>query len=149
MAIQRWDPVRDLVQLQERMNQLIEDALSRSGTAREPDSIAGWRPPMDLVEQPERYVVLVDLPGIAPGRVDLEIQGDHLTIRGERRPDPGLPRDACLRAERPQGRFALQLALPPDVDRSAVEAHHQDGVLEIRLPKRRGEAPGRIKVEIR
>lgn len=151
MAIQRWDPVRDLLQLQERMNRLIEDVLARSGAAREPESLAasGWRPAMDLLELADRYLVRIDLPGVSSGGVEIEIEGDHLVVRGERRFDPSVPREAYLRTERPQGRFALQVSLPPDVDRSAVEAHHEEGVLEIRIPKKREERPSRVKVDVR
>ena len=151
MAIQRWDPVRDLLQLQDRMNRLIEDVLARSGATRQPETLAaaGWRPAMDLVAEPERYVVLVDVPGVAPESVEVEIEDEHLVVRGERRGDGMAPKESWLRAERPQGRFVVQLSLPPDADRTAIEARHERGVLEIGIPRRREERAGRVRVEVR
>jgi HSP20 family protein len=149
MAIQRWDPFHDLVQMQQRMNRMFEEYLARSGAPGEVEALAagGFRPPLDLVELPERYLVRADLPGVDAAKVQLEIEGGKLNLTGERTPDPSIPREAYLKAERPFGRFAIQLALPPSVDRQQIVASHKDGVLEVTLPKRRQEVPGRIKVD--
>ena len=150
MAIQRWDPVRDLMHLQERMNRLFDDAFSRSGGPREVESLAssGWRPPVDLFEAADRYVLRVDLPGLGPGEVQLQAEGTTLTLRGERRVDPAVGRDAFLRLERPTGPFVVQIVLPPSVERAGIQASQRDGVLEVVLPKRRDDVPSRIQVEV-
>lgn len=151
MAIQRWDPIRDLLQLQERMNHLFDDVLARSGTsgAVEPTAHSAWRPAVDLFEEPARYVARIDLPGIPPKDVDIEIEGEALTVRGERRMDLGVPKESYLRAERPQGRFTLSLALPSSVERGSIEARHGEGVLEIVLPKKEEDRPTRVKVDVK
>jgi HSP20 family protein len=151
MAIQKWDPVRDLMALQERMNRLIDDAFARSSGPREVEDLAsgGFRPPVDLFETPERYVLRVDLPGVSPGDVEVQAEGPHLVLRGERRMDAEVGRESFLRLERPYGPFALQIALPPSVDRQGIQARHRDGVLEVALPKRREERPSRIRVDVK
>ena len=151
MAIQRWDPIKDLLQLQERVNHLFEDVMARSGSAREvlAASASAWKPPMDLFEQNDRWTIRVDLPGVDPTDVGIEVEQDVLVVRGERRPDGGVARESYLRVERPTGRFAVQVALPPSVDRASLTATQREGVLEIVLPKRRDERPSRVRVESR
>lgn len=150
MAIQRWDPVRDLLHLQERLNQLFEDVLARSGATHEaqPVSAAAWKPDLDLVEWEDRFEVRVDLPGVRQEDVRVDLDEESLHVRGERRPDASTPREAYLRADRPHGKFHLPLALPPSVDRKRVEARHSDGVLTILLPKKERRAE-RLRVELK
>jgi HSP20 family protein len=151
MAIQRWDPVRDLLGLRDRFNELFEDVLARSGVARDEEPMArpGWRPAMDLFEEPSRYVARIDLPGVAPADVEIEVDDTALRVHGERRMDLGVPREAYLRVERPQGRFSLSVQLPPSVDRGGIQAQHSEGVLEIVLPRRKEEGPSKVRVGVR
>jgi HSP20 family protein len=148
MAIQRSDPLRDMHLLQERMNRLFEEALTRSSTptGSELVSSAAWRPPTDLFEESGRYVLRADLPGVEPSEVELQVQHGQLILRGERRRDDDVAREAYLRVERPDGRFSIQVALPPSVDQHGIAASQRNGVLEVVLPKRRQETPGRIEI---
>lgn len=148
MAIQRWDPLRDLVQLQEKLNTLFDEALSRSVG---PDGAAtlgttGWKPPMDLYEEPERYVLRADLPGVSAADVVIQIEDGLLCVRGERKPDAGVSKEAYLRVERPTGRFTLQISLPPSVDQTGIQANHRNGVVEVVLPKKKESVPSRIEI---
>jgi HSP20 family protein len=151
MAIQRWDPLREVLRLQERMNRLFEEATARSGDAGDPDAMApgAFKPATDLYELPDRYVMLVDLPGVAPADVEINVQDGVLVLTGERRPDPTIPSDAYLRIERPRGRFALQIALPPLVERREIEAKRRDGMLEVVLPKKKEHVQSKIQVEVK
>lgn len=151
MAIQRWDPLRDLLQLRQSMNRLFDDAFARSGGSgpSEPLASAGWRPPVDVCEQVDRYLVRADLPGIETSDLEIELADDDLIVRGERRVDPSISRDSYLRMERPHGRFTLQLAIPPSADRQGIQASRSDGVLEIVIPKRPASAAGRVRVEVK
>lgn len=143
----RHDPVRDLVQLRERIEGLFREALGRAGT-----TVAGpagaWRPPVDVWAQDDRYHLRVDLPGVPPESLTLEVEAGVLHVRGERR-DAGVPRDQMLRAERPHGRFMVAIALPPSVDPHGVEAHQRDGVLEISLRRVAAASAGRVRVALR
>jgi HSP20 family protein len=137
MAIQRWDSRIDLRRLQDNVNRMFEDALGRSPSTE---------PPLDLIEQGERYVVRADLPGVGPAEVEVRVEDGALVVSGERKGDGEVPVDAYLRVERPTGRFSAFVRLPSSVDRQRIEARFRNGVLEIVLPKRLEPAPGRIEV---
>jgi len=147
MAIRRWDPLRDLVQLRETMNRMLDDALARSSVGgSESIGTAAWTPPLDLFEDAARYVLRADLPGVDSADLDIKVDDGRLTLRGHRNPDDDVEREAYLRIERPSGPFTLQLALPPSVDARQIEARHVNGVLEVVLPKRDAEATAKIDV---
>ena len=151
MAIQRWDPLRDLMDLQEKMNHLFESTLARSGgnDRVETEASTGWKPPMDLFEEADHYVLRTDLPGIAVTDVDIQVENGSLHLRGERKMDGAVKREAYLRVERPYGRFSVQVALPPSIEQQGIRATHHNGVIEILLPKKRPQVPSRIEVKPR
>jgi HSP20 family protein len=148
MAIQRWDPVRDLVEMHQKINRLFEETFSRSAGAEGVDSVgaAGWKPATDLIEEPTRYVLRADLPGVAAGDVEVRIENGTLFLRGERKMDANVTRESYLRVERPYGHFAVRIALAPGVDTSAVRAAHRNGVIEIVMPKKEADVPARVVV---
>ena len=149
MAVDRWDPVRDLRHLKERVDTLFQDVLGRAGTEAAPEVPGAWRPPVDVWEEGDVYHVRVDLPGVAPGDVTVEIEEGVLHVRGERTAGGSVPRGDFLRAERPHGRFALSMAIPASVDPQGVEARPRDGVLEILLRQKRDGRAGRVRVELK
>jgi HSP20 family protein len=124
MAIQKWDPVRDLVNLQEKMNDMFD-------------------------EEANRYVLRADLPGVSAADVEIQVENGTLHLRGERKVDANVSRDAFLRVERPYGKFAVQIALPPSVEQQSIQARHRNGVIEVLLPKKKAEAPSRIEISAR
>jgi HSP20 family protein len=144
MAIQKWDPQRDLVRLQDNVNRMFEEVLGRSAAPDGGDRArpGDWKPPLDLFEEAGHYVLRADIPGVPPSDVEIRIEEGKLTLSGERKSDHA----AYLRLERPFGRFSAQVALPPSVDRERIHANHRNGVLEIVIPKKREEAPSRIEV---
>jgi len=146
MAIQRWDPRTDLVGLQEKMKTLFDEVLTRSAGHEAASLGSGWRPPMDLFEQEDSYVLRADLPGIAAGEVDIQVEHGTLYLRGERALEQGIARESYLRVERPHGRFGVQVALPPSVEQRDIRATHSNGVIEIVLPKRKAEAASKIEI---
>jgi HSP20 family protein len=149
MAIQRWNPLRDLRELQGKMNRLFDDTLSRSAGAEDSDAAAGrWKPPIDLFEEERRYVLRADLPGVTASDVELEVTQGTLYLRGERKLD-GVAREAYLRVERPSGPFEVRVALPPSVDPSTIEASHEGGVLQVVLPKRKRDPQDQLRIEVK
>lgn len=149
MAIQRLDPLRDLAELQAKVSRMFDEALARAFTpAGGGEAHAAWAPPVDLIEEGSRYVLRVDLPGVRPEDVEVQVEDGVLRVRGERRRDAGIPQESYLRAERPAGRFALQFSLPPSVDPGAIRAVQRDGVLHFDLPKRQAQAAERIRVHV-
>jgi HSP20 family protein len=135
-----------LLHLQERVNRLFDESLARSGARSESEAPAAWRPPVDLYEQEDRYVLRADLPGMDAGTVDVQVDEGDLVLRGNRRSDASVPRESYLRLERPSGGFTVRIGIPPSVDGKRIEATHRNGVLEVVLPKKREEPHARIPV---
>ncbi len=137
---------RDLVELREQLNRLLEEWMARTGAA-DPAAGGDWTPRADAWELPDRILLRVDLPGVSPGDLELRVDGGELVLRGTRQrpsdPDPS----ALVRAERPFGTFARRWALPDAVDRDGVRAVYRDGVLEITVPRRPADAARRVPVE--
>ena len=142
MTVRKWDPLRDLLSLQERMNRLFEESFA--GRLEEPALIgsATWTPLADAYETPEAFVVLLELPGIEEDDVEVQVDGDTLTVRGQRRGLTLRP-DRFHRMERSHGPFARTLQLSEEVDSDRVSAQLRDGVLRLELPKARSRAGSR------
>jgi HSP20 family protein len=149
MTVDRWDPVRDLRHLKERVDTLFQDVMGRAGTEAAPEIPGAWRPPVDVWQEGDNYQVRVDLPGVAPGDVSVEIEDGVLHIRGERRTGGSVPHGDFLREERPHGTFALSMALPATVDPQGIEARQRDGVLEILVRNKRDARSSRVRVALK
>ena len=156
MARHTWDPMRDLMTLQDRMNRLFEDTAerrARRGGATAGDEADGemeradWSPAADVYEREAEYVIVLDLPGVAREALDVGLDESRLTVRGERAQAEA---DAHVRrAERPAGRFVRGFTLPESVERGQISADYKDGVLRLRLPKRlERERPRRVEIKI-
>ena len=143
------DPIRDLVRLQERMNQMFEQTFSRSGAGEEELHQGAWSPQVDIQETSEQIVMRADLPGISLGQIELKIENDRLSLRGERIFDPAARREEFHRIERPYGKFFRTFALPRSVLQSGIQAELKNGVLEVVLPKKTETQARQIKVEVR
>jgi HSP20 family protein len=138
VTIRRWDPLRDLLTLQERMNRLFDASLTRT-RGHEPALDSGsWTPLADVYETPDAFVLLVELPGVREEDVEIQIDVDRIALRGERRAFGAAARPQCYhRMERSCGSFSRAFALPEEVDPSAAEAQFRDGLLKLEVPKLR------------
>lgn len=102
-----------------------------------------WAPPVDVLEHDEHYLVTIDLPGVDPDTVSIEVENDVLTVSGERqRPEQG----QVFRSERPYGPFVRSLALPKGCDLENVVADYRLGIVEIRVPKPAEQCPRKISL---
>ena len=121
MAFARWDPIRDLLAIQQRLDRFAPGP-------------AGWVPPVDLYETPDRYVVTAELPGLTREHLKIEMVDGRLTLSGVR-PERESACEQYHRVERGHGAFSrsFQLPLPVDVDRITADLH--DGVLTVTCPK--------------
>ena len=146
MTTRRWDPLRDLLTLQERMNRLFEESFA--GRLEEPAMLGSgtWTPLADAYETPEVFVVHLELPGIEEEDVEVHVEGDELTVKGQRK-GLGLRPDRFHRMERSHGPFLRSFKLTEEVDPERVSAQLRDGVLRIELPKVRGRAGWRRERE--
>lgn len=140
----RFDPVRDLFTLQDRMNRLFEEA-ARRGDEGEIER-ADWIPAADVHEDERAFVITLDVPGLRRDGLDVNLDEGRLTIRGER---PAREGAQLRRSERPHGRFARSFSLPEAVDRHAITADYKDGVLTLHLPKRTEPKEQRVKIDIK
>jgi HSP20 family protein len=124
--------LRDLLALQERIERLTEAGET------------GWRPPIDVYEAADRYIVSVEVPGLSRADIDIQLQDGQLLVRG-RRPASDVPCEQYHRVERGHGSFARRFALPAPLDVDRVSADLEHGVLIITIPKAAG-ASRRIDV---
>ena len=146
MAVVKWDPFRDLLSIQDRMNKLFEQTLSRS-RAEEGIAPSTWTPAVDIYETPEAIVLQADLPGLRREDIDIQIQDDTLTLRGERRFAKDVHEENYLRIERAYGAFHRSFTLPATIQQEKIRAVFRDGILELTLPKAEEAKPRRIEVK--
>jgi HSP20 family protein len=149
MAMVKGDPFRDLVSIQDRMNKLFEQTLSRSSRSDEAAAATTWTPPVDIYETPETIVIKAELTGVAREDVDIQIQDNALVLRGERRFAKDVKEESYLRIERAYGPFHRSFTLPATVQQDKVRAVLRDGVLELELPKADSAKSKRITIDVR
>jgi HSP20 family protein len=130
------------------MNKLFEDSLARSNAADQELTSGAWTPSVDIYETPEEIVLRADLPGVGPGDIDLRIESNTLTLRGERKFLKEATEEDYHRIERSYGTFSRSFQLPGSVDQGGIKAGQKDGVLEVHMPKRPDTRPQQIRVEI-
>ncbi|MFH1085262.1 MAG: Hsp20/alpha crystallin family protein [Chloroflexota bacterium] len=147
MSIVRWDPFRDLMTLREAMDRLFEESFVRTGTRFGPTGERGCELPMDVYLTDEELVVTATVPGMNPEDVQITIEGDTLTIRGEMKPP--LDNANYIVQERPYGTFQRTLRLNIPVQADKAEATFDKGVLTLTVPKQEELKPRTIKVTAR
>ena len=148
MALVRWEPVRELSTLQNEMNRLFSTFFDTPGDSGGNGGLRRWVPAMDLVETDEHFVLRADLPGLAEGDVNIEVEDRVLTVSGERKAEHESTQDGYHRVERAFGAFSRSLTLPQGVDPEAVTASFDRGVLEIRIPKPEQRKPRKISIGV-
>lgn len=137
-----WDTFRDLVTLQEKMNRLFEQTLSRTRTPAEVASSGTWSPAIDLYETPNELVLKAELPEVEQQEIELRITNNRVTLKGERRMREQVRQDHFHRMERAFGPFSRTFTLPGSIDPERVKAELKDGILKVTMPK---TADGRSK----
>jgi HSP20 family protein len=142
MVIQRWDPFRDLRQIDETMNRLWR------GYGGVPAGTEDWNISMDVIQRPDEIVVKASMPGVKPEAVDLAIEDNILTLRADRKPDFEDEKSVYLVQERPTGSFYRALRLPETVDAGKVQSNYENGVLTIVLPKAEEKKKKQIKIQV-
>ena len=135
MAVNRWDPFRDLNSLQERMNRLFEDA-NRGWRADEPSATTSWSPAVDIYETESEIIVQAEVPGMVRKDIELSLENNVLTLKGERRFEKEGKDENYHRIERSYGSFSRAFSIPAMVDEKMIKADYKEGVLAIILPKK-------------
>jgi len=149
MAIMRWDPFRDLVSIQERMNRLFDQTLARTRGEEEGIATSTWMPSVDIYETPDRVVLKAELPGLTREDIDINVRNHTLTLRGERKFEKEVREENYLRIERAYGSFQRSFTLPTTIQQDKIKAIFKDGVLEVSLPKAEEARPKQIKIDVK
>jgi HSP20 family protein len=148
MTLVKWDPFRDLVTLQDRMNRLFEESVRNVRPGDEALSSALWSPAVDIYETDEEVVVKAELPEVNQKDIDIQVENNTLTLRGERKFVKDVKRENFHRVERAYGAFSRSFTLPSTVDQEKIRADYKDGILKISMPKREETKPKQIKVQV-
>lgn len=146
MAIVRLDPFRELVAMQDRINRIFGEA------SRRDDDLftrGDWMPAVDIYENDTQEVVIkAELPGMKKDEIDLRLENNTLTIRGERKRATDTRDEQYHRVERAYGSFSRSFVLPATVDHNKVGADYSDGILTITLPTKEEAKPRQIQVKV-
>jgi len=144
-TLSRWEPFRGAATLQDQVNRLFSNVLDRSP---EESSLTTWAPAVDIYETEHELVVKADLPEVDPKDLDIRVENNLLTLRGERKFEKKVNEDNYLRVERAYGSFSRSFSLANTVNSEAIKADYQNGVLTVTIPKREEAKPKQIKVNV-
>jgi len=144
---QQWNPLQDLMVLQDRMNRLFEDATQRRANtatdAGDEFERADWTPAADIYETESGFSIAIDLPGVSRDAVEIDVDDNRLVVKGTR-----VAAESKHRSERPRGKFLRTFSIPGSVDQNGIGADYKDGVLQIRLPKRQEQKAQKIAIKV-
>jgi HSP20 family protein len=144
MTMVRWDSSRDMAALQEGISRMLEGLYHRP---QEDLNRGAWVPVVDIYSNgPHELVLKAELPDMKEEEIELTVEDNTLTLRGEKKLDTEVTEEQFHRIERSYGAFARTFALPPTVDSGKVTAQYKAGVLTVRLPMREEAKPDRIKI---
>jgi HSP20 family protein len=144
MTITRWDPFRDVVALQNRVNNLFREM----NDGDSPLTTASFVPAVDIYEDAKKVVLKLEVPGIEEKDLDIRVENNTLTVKGERKFEKEEKEENFHRIERRYGTFYRAFTLPSTVDTEHVQANYQNGILKLELSKKPEAQPKQIKVNI-
>jgi len=143
----RWDPIRELYSLQNRMNRLFEEQYG-GGKEDSLTTAGAFVPPVDIYEDEHSIQLKLEVPGIEEKNLDVKVENNTLTVSGERKFEKEEKEENFHRVERRYGSFSRSFTLPNTVDAENIHADYDNGVLKVRLAKRAEAKPKQIKVNI-
>jgi HSP20 family protein len=144
-TIARLEPFRGISTLQDQFNRLFNESFR---TPREEVALTTWAPAVDIYETPNELVVKADLPDVNEKDIDVHVENNLLTIRGERKFEKSVSEENFLRVERTYGAFSRSFSLPNTLNAEAIGAEYKNGVLTVTLPKREESKPRQVKVTV-
>ena len=144
-TIARWEPFRGVSTLQEQINRLFNHTFDR---ASQESSLSAWAPSVDIYETENELIIKADLPDLNEKDIDIRVENNMLTIRGERKFEQKVKEENYLRVERTFGSFSRSFSLPNTVNTEAIKAEYKQGVLSVELPKRAESKPKQVKVNV-
>ncbi len=148
-AITRWDPFKELDELQSRLSTLLGRApVRKDGGKDEAMTVAEWAPLVDIVEDEHEYLIKAEVPEVKKEDVKVTVQNGVLSLMGDRKFTKEEKDKKYHRVERAYGSFVRSFSLPEDADENKVSADFKDGVLQVHLPKSEKARPKNIEVKI-
>jgi HSP20 family protein len=147
-ALTRWEPLKELEDLQNRLSSAFGRAPIRRGGDREEITLADWSPLADITEDDHEYVIKAELPDLKKEDVKVTVENGVLTISGERKLEKEEKGKKYHRVERAYGSFVRSFTLPDDADAEKVQAEFKDGILTVHLPKNEKAKPKQIEVKV-
>lgn len=144
-----WSPFRELEEMERRFDEVFGRSLLPSIWRHLPMEQMVWAPAIDVFEKGDKLVVKAEVPGMKEDDIHVSVEGDMLTIRGEKKTESEVKNEDYYRCERSYGSFLRSVALPSTVDASKIEADYEDGVLEVTLPKKPEVKPKKVAVKKR
>ena len=145
MAITRWDPFREVVVLQNRMNSLFREFNENDS----PLTTASFVPAVDVYEDAKKVVLKLEVPGMEEKDLDIRVENNTLTVKGERKFEKDDKAKGYHRMERAYGTFVRSFTVPTTVDAEKVAAEYKNGVLTVKLPKKEAAKPRQVKIEVK
>ena len=145
MAMQRWDPFRELRQMEDTMNRLWR-GYSRTPANRE--GAEDWNILLDVIEKKDEIEVKASMPGIAPEDIDITVEDNVLTLKAERKTKASTEEERYLLQERPSGSFYRALRLPDTIASEKIESYYNNGILTISMPKAEEKKKKQIQVKV-
>lgn len=147
MNLINYDPWRELRNLREEVNRLFGSAVAPWQGDSSSIATSVWSPAVDLKEEPDKFVLKADLPGVDPKDIEVTMEDGVLTIKGERRFESEQERQGYKRIERAYGTFYRRFALPDTAEADKIEARSENGVLHVVIPKHERAQPRQITVK--
>ena len=150
-SLVRWNPFREMDEIQRRMSSLLEGNLFRRSNLTNGDeniSVPEWAPLVDIVEDDKEYLIKVELPEVQKNDVKVVVESGTLTISGERKAEKEEKNRKFHRVERYYGRFERSFSVPDDAESAGVRAEFKDGILRVHLAKSEKARPKQIEVEV-
>ncbi len=146
MTLVRWKPFRDFLGMHDRVNRMFEDEYFGSGSE---DSVATWSPVTDIYEDADKYLIKMEVPGLSEKDVDIEVNGDVLTVQGEKKHGNEVKKENYHRIESYSGKFSRSFSIPKAVDSEKINAEMKNGILVIPIPKAEEKKAKSIPISVK
>ncbi len=147
MTLVRWNPLKEVPVLQNRINRLFEDFFPETFIENTRGMAGTWNPVVDIYDTADTTVIKADLPGLKKEDITINIEGNVLSLTGERNIEEEVKKENYYRRERAYGMFKREFTLPASVDHEKIKADFKDGVLKIEIPKPEEKKPKTITVQ--
>ncbi|MFB3851881.1 MAG: Hsp20/alpha crystallin family protein [Acidobacteriota bacterium] len=145
MAIRKWNPFHEIMAMQNQLDRLFGETLER-GTRGDFD-FGSWMPPVDLREENDKLVLEMELPGLKKDDVEISLENNVLTIKGERKFEKEEKKENFHKIERSYGKFSRSFSLPTTVKPDGIDASLKDGILTVSLPFAEEAKPKKISIK--